>query len=196
MPAAGDAAEALARFEEAWEIVRREGQAIYRYGYVPSLVSRLVKAHRVTGNLDAADATAGEGLEIFPGFTDLVFEQAQCAKRRGDLAASAELFERCLEWGDAPAKYSATVGCGTYMALSALAEVQAARGDLEQAERLFTDCLQTYPDFLGVVLPAAAIMLRRGTGADDTVARMEELVTAMTPSVRFMRSEERRVGKE
>src|SRR5436190_8438086 len=100
--AAGDAGGALARFRDAWEIVRREGQAIYRHGYVPSLVSRLVKAYRVTGDLDTADTTAREGLEIFPGFTDLVFEQAQCAKQRGDLSSSAELFERCLESGDAP----------------------------------------------------------------------------------------------
>src|SRR3954452_3510423 len=164
--AAGDAGGALARFRDAWEIVRREGQAIYRHGYVPSLVSRLVKAYRVTGDLDAADTTAREGLEIFPGFTDLVFEQAMCAKRRGDLAGSAELFERCLEWGDAPAKYSATVGCGTYMGLSALAEVRAARGELDEAERLFTECLDRYPEFLGVVLPAAALMLRRGADAD------------------------------
>src|SRR4051812_44373486 len=184
--AAGDAGGALARFRDAWEIVRREGQAIYRHGYVPSLVSRLVKAYRVTGDLDAADTTAGEGLEIFPGFTDLVFEQAQCAKRRGDLALSAELFERCLEWGDAPARDSATVGCGTYMAMSALAEVQFARGDLEEAERLFTRCLGKYPNFLGVVLPAAATILRRGADAETAAARIEELVASMTPSVRFM----------
>ena len=184
--AAGDATKALARFEESWELVRKEGQAIYRYGYVPSLVSRLTKAYRVTGDLEASDATANEGLEIFPGFTDLVFEQAQCAKRRGDLDLSAELFERCLEWGDAPAKYSATVGCGTYMALSALAEVRFARGELEEAERLLTKCLSRYPNFLGVVLPAAATILRRGADAEAAVARIEELVEAMTPSVRFM----------
>src|SRR5256714_4334129 len=186
MPAAGDAAEALARCEEAGEIGRREGQAIRRYGYVPSLVWRLVKAYGVTGDLDAADTTAREGLEIFPGFTDLVFEQAMCAKRRGDLALSAELFERCLEWGDAPARYSATVGCGTYMALSALAEVQFARGDLQEAERLFTKCLGRYPNFLGVVLPAATTILRLGADAETAIARIEELVESMTPTVRFM----------
>jgi glycosyltransferase involved in cell wall biosynthesis len=184
--AAGDAAQALARFEESWEILKGEREAIYRFGFVPSLVSRLVKAYRVTGDLAAADATALEGLEIYPGFTDLVFEQAQCAKQRRDLAEAAELLERCLEWGDAPAKYSATVGCGSYMALSALADVRAAQGELEEAERLFTDCLDRYPNFLGVVLPAAAAMLRRGADPDAVVARMEELVTGMTSSVRFM----------
>jgi len=184
--AAGDAGKALARFEESWEIVRREREAIYRYGYVPSLVSRLVKAYRVTGHLDAAEATAAEGLEIYPGFTDLVFEQALCAKQRGDLGRSVELFERCMEWGDAPAKYSATVGCGSYMALSALAEVRAARGELDEAERLFTRCLSDHPEFLGVVLPATATILRRGADARTAVARIEELVSGMTPSVRFM----------
>jgi tetratricopeptide (TPR) repeat protein len=184
--AAGDAGAALARFREAWDLLRKEGEEIYRRGYAPSLVSRLVKAYRVTGDLDAAEATAREGLEIFPGFTDLVFEQAMCAKRRGDLALSAELFERCLEWGDAPARYSATVGCGTYMALSALAEVQFARGDLQEAERLFTKCLGRYPNFLGVVLPAATTILRLGADAETAIARIEELVESMTPSVRFM----------
>jgi tetratricopeptide (TPR) repeat protein len=72
------------------------------------------------------------------------------------------------------------------MAMSALAEVQFARGDLEEAERLFTRCLGKYPNFLGVVLPAAATILRRGADAETAAARIEELVASMTPSVRFM----------
>ncbi|MFL5883949.1 MAG: glycosyltransferase [Thermoleophilaceae bacterium] len=184
--AAGEAAAALKCFEESWEILRKDLDSIYRFGYVPSLLSRLVKAYRVTGDLAAADATAVQGLEIYPGFTDLVYEQAQCAKQRGDVARAVELFERCLEWGDAPSKYSATNGCGTYLALMALAEVQAAAARHDEADRLFTQCLDRYPEFLGVVLPASVNMLRSGVEPAGVAARVGELVAAMTPSVRFM----------
>ncbi|MBA2636876.1 MAG: hypothetical protein H0U79_01415 [Solirubrobacterales bacterium] len=53
-------------------------------------------------------------LALFPGFTDVVLEQARAAKALGGDATAADELTRCLELGDAPSKYSATVGCGTY----------------------------------------------------------------------------------
>ena len=83
--------------------------------------SRVVIALRESGKLAEASAQADAGLEVFPGFTDLVFHQANIAKESGDVEESRRLYERCLEMGDAPARYTATVGCGSYLALMALA---------------------------------------------------------------------------
>jgi tetratricopeptide (TPR) repeat protein len=179
--AAGDAPAALAQFQRAWDGLRGEDDLDQR-GYVPSLISRLTKALRVNGQLEAAEAQADEGLAIFPGFTDLVFEQAACARDRGDKVAARELFERCLEMGDAPSNYSATVGCGSYLVLVQLAELS----EPDAAADLLSDCLERHPAYLGSVLPLATALLRRGDAPVDVVDRVERLVASVTPSVSFM----------
>src|SRR3954454_18542011 len=112
--AIGEDRNARASFERAWELMRGRPD-LAAYGYVPSLVARLVRARRMTGGLDAAIELADEGLQLLPGFTDLVFEQAEAARAAGRTDAAAALFERCLAMGDAPSKYSATAGRGSYL---------------------------------------------------------------------------------
>ena len=66
--------------------------------------------------------------KLFPDHTDLVMEAAVSARSRGDLARAAELARRCLEMGDAPADYAATMGAGTFLALSLLANLSEPPG--------------------------------------------------------------------
>ncbi|GAC1322118.1 MAG: hypothetical protein NVSMB25_16860 [Thermoleophilaceae bacterium] len=183
--AVGDERRALEQFQKAWRMLEDDHQRTL-YPYVPSLSSRYVKALRVCGELDAARAQADEGLRLFPGFTDLVFEQACCARDSGDRLAAAELFERCLEMGDAPARYSATVGCGSYLALVALAELRASIGQADAAEGLLLRCLDENRSFLGAVYPLAGLMLRRGHEPEAVVEAIDARIETMTPSVNFM----------
>lgn len=183
--AAGDAERALAEFRIAWDMLRGDG-ALTTYGFAPSLASRLVKALRVCGRLDEGEQTAAEILELFPGFTDIVFEQALIARARGDVATATALLRRCLEMGDAPASYSSTVGCGTYLARVSLAEVERERGDLAAAEALLRENLELHPGYLGTVELLADTLLRTGTSPADVVTAIHEGVESLTPSVRFL----------
>jgi tetratricopeptide (TPR) repeat protein len=183
--AAGDEKKALASFQKAWDKLSGDQQRT-SYGYMPSLTNRLVKALRICGDLDGAEARAGDGLKLFPGFTDLVLEQAKCARARGDLDAAVALTERCIEMGDAPSAYSSTVGSGTYLALLALAELHTLRGRRAEAEQVLLSCLERYPAFLGAVLPLASAMLASGKDAAEVVDAIESRVTDITPSVNFM----------
>jgi tetratricopeptide (TPR) repeat protein len=183
--AIGDPGRALEQFRKAWRML--EGDPGRRtYPYVPSLASRYVKALRITGDLAGAHRQADEGLALFPGFTDLVFEQACAARDAGDHETAIGLLERCLEMGDAPPKYSATVGCGSYLALLALADVHARLRQDADAERLLVSCLERYPTFLSAVYPLAVAMLRRGADAPAVVAAIESRVAELTPSARFL----------
>ncbi len=183
--AAGDAERALAEFTKAWDVVRADG-ALRTYGYVPSLVSRLVKAQRVCGRLDIGEQTAEDVLGIFPGFTDIVFEQALMARARGDVSRARTLFEQCLQMGDAPASYSATVGCGTSLARACLAELARELNDWPEAERLLRENLEQHPGFLGTVEPLADTLLRRGVPASEVVETIHAGVATLSPSVRFL----------
>jgi glycosyltransferase involved in cell wall biosynthesis len=154
----------------------------HNYPYMPSLASRVVIALREAGRHDEAHAQADAGLEVFPGFTDLVFHQATIARERGDKAAARALYRRCLEMGDAPSRYTATVGCGSYLALMAL----AALADGDEQQDLLTRCLEEHPAFYGPILPLATAMLQAGSGPDEVVAAIESRVERPTATVHFM----------
>jgi tetratricopeptide (TPR) repeat protein len=88
--------------------------------------------------------------------------------------------------GDAPSRYSPMVGCGSYLALGALADIRRDQGDFEECERLLGECLREHRGFLGAVHPFAAVMLVRGKDPQETVDTVEQVVAKLTPSVHFM----------
>ena len=183
--AAGDAKAALAQFEQAWEMLKGDPERT-AFGFVPSLTNRLVKALRTNKRYEDAVAISEEGLEIFPGFTDLLLEQAHCAREQGNLEEAAEIVKRCLKMGDAPSRYSPMVGCGSYLALGVLADIRRDQGDFEECERLLEECLREHPGFLNAVHPFAAVMLARGKDPEFVVEKLESVVAKLTPSVHFM----------
>ncbi|MBX5470336.1 MAG: tetratricopeptide repeat protein [Thermoleophilaceae bacterium] len=183
--AAGDAERARERFAKAWRLLENDPERT-AYGYVPSLTNRYVKALRVTGRHAEARAVAEEGLRLFPGFTDLVLEQAHVARALGDLDEAARLIERCLEMGDAPSRYSPMVGCGSYVALNALADIRREQGELAEAEALLDRALREHPTYLGSVRPLAEAMLARGVDPEEVAAHVEQAVETPTASTLFM----------
>jgi tetratricopeptide (TPR) repeat protein len=180
--ATGDVTRALTHFERAWTTVRGAGR-LSSDGYAPALGSRYVHALRNAGRLDDVASVGDEVLEIFPGFTDIVLEQALAAR---DPERQEALLRRCLQMGDGPSRYSATVGCGTYRPLVALAEALRRRGAVEEAEETLRGCLREHPGFLAAVDPYAALMLRRGVPAAEVVETVHALVADSSPSMRFL----------
>jgi glycosyltransferase involved in cell wall biosynthesis len=183
--AAGDRAASLVEFERAWALLE---QATNRdsYKFAPALLSRLVKALRACRRPRDALALAERGLERFPGFTDLVLEQARAAVALGERDRAIELFERCIEMGPAPHRYTATAGCGSYLPRIHLAELRRDAGELEQAIELLEHCVRAHPDFVGSILPYAGALLADGLEPDAVVRRLESLLADMSPAARFM----------
>ncbi len=182
--AAGDPARARRSFAAAWDALRDDPQRA-RYGFVPSLGSRYVRTLRAAQD-PGTDALAEEVLELFPGYTDVVLEQALLAGARGEEERCIALLERCLEMGDAPAVYSPTVGAGGSIARVQLAEVLAAVGRHDEAEAQLERTLELHPDFLGTVNPLASLLLRRGVPAHEVVGHIHDRVAEVTPSIRFV----------
>jgi glycosyltransferase involved in cell wall biosynthesis len=172
-------------FARAWGKVCVDPN-IRAYGYAPSLAARYVRSLRFTGRLDTVDAVAADVLAIFPGFTDIVYEQGFAARRRKDFDAAVAHFEKCLAMGDAPSVYSATVGCGTSMASCALAEVHLERDDVEAAEAVIRRAIAKYPAYLGNVELMATVLVRRGVPADAMVEELESLVGELSPTACFL----------
>ncbi|MGN6189777.1 MAG: glycosyltransferase [Conexibacter sp.] len=183
--AVGDAHAALTEFERAWELIVNDPQG-RTWGFMPALVSRLVRGLRIVGRHEDCIARGAEGLARYPGFTDIVFEQAAATLALGDVDGALRLYRECIAMGDAPSRYTATVGMGTFLPTIAIAEIHHARGETAAAVRLLDDCLGEFPGFFGLVLPFAAALLADGRAPEEVVARVEARVAQLTPTVRFM----------
>ncbi|MGA9875589.1 MAG: glycosyltransferase family 2 protein [Solirubrobacteraceae bacterium] len=183
--AAEEPEAALAEFECAWALLEALPDRD-SYQFAPALMNRLVKALRACGRAADAIVRAEEGLERFHGFTDLVFEQAIAMLALGRQECAAELFERCIEMGDAPSRYTATVGSGTYLPRIQLAEMRRVSGDSEAAIELLEWCLREHSQFPGSVLPYASASLASGIEADVVVAALERHVSNPSAAARFM----------
>jgi len=183
--AAGDPRGALEEFERSWALLQSmpDGES---YEFAPALMSRLVKALRACNRPQDAFARAEEGLERFPQFTDLVLEQAFAMIALGDGDRAIALLERCVEMGDAPGRYTAMLGSGTYLPRICLAELRQARGELVLAIELLERCLREYPQFIGSVLPYTSALLADGTDPAEVVAKLEQHVPHPSPAARFM----------
>jgi tetratricopeptide (TPR) repeat protein len=183
--AIGDARSALAELERAWELIEHDPQG-RTWGFMPALASRLVRALRICGRHEDCIARGAAALARYPGFTDVVFEQAAATLALGDADGALRLYRECVEMGDAPSRYTATVGMGTFLPTIAIAEIHHARGETAEAVALLDACLGEYPGFFGLVLPFAAALLADGVDPDEVVARVEARVARLTPTVRFM----------
>ncbi len=183
--AAGDRVAALVEFERSWELLETLSER-NSYQFAPTLMSRLVKALRVCGRPQDALARAEEGLVRFPGFTDLVLEQALATIALGQRDRAIELCERCIEMGEAPRRYTATAGAGTYLPRLHLAELRRAQGDLQRAIELLEYCLREHPRFIGSVLTYASALLANGMEPDAVVGELERHMPDPAPAARFM----------
>jgi tetratricopeptide (TPR) repeat protein len=183
--AAGDTAGSLVHLETAWEKLESDPERL-EYGYFPSLASRRVKALNANGrHTDALDAADGV-LRLLPSFTDVVLEQALAHRGLGDTEQAIEAFERCIAMGDAPARYSATVGAGSFHARSLLAEVYIGAGRLDDAADELQHVLEHHPAFIGAVEPFTRVLLRSGVPAPEVAQRLAALVPEPTPGQRFL----------
>ncbi len=181
--AGGDAEASLREFEQAWAMVKVQGPLIVEFA--PILVCRLVRALRVCGRSQDAIDLATEGLELYPGYTDLVFEQASAALNLDCTDDAVAYFQRCMEMGDAPPPYTASLGCGTYLPRIVLANLHMRNGELEEALALLRWCAERHPEFFGLILPYASALLSAGNSSESVVAEIERCVPRVTPTVRF-----------
>ncbi len=182
---AGVPEAALVEFERAWELMEVDPDREVLQ-FAPALANRLVRALRACGRPEDARVRAQDALERFPGFTDLVLEQAAASASMGEEERAIELYEQCIAMGDAPRRYTATVGCGSYLPRIALGELRHARGEVEQAVELLEHCVREHPTFIGSVLPYASALLAAGTKPEDVVAEVQRHIPDPPPAARFL----------
>jgi glycosyltransferase involved in cell wall biosynthesis len=180
----GETERAIEEFEISWRLVT-DGE-IMRGSFVPSLAWRLLKAQRIAGRHEESLTRAEEFLERFPGFTDLVFEQGHAALALGREDEAYAYFEKCIEMGDAPSRYTAQVGAGTFLPRTILALRHIARGEHAEAVAQMRWCADHNPEFFGIIHPYATALLRSGMEPAEAAAEVESKLKNVSPTSRFM----------
>ncbi len=182
---AGHPEAALAELERAWELLEADpdGETLQ---FAPALANRLVRSLRACERFEDAIARAQVALERFPGFTDLVLEQASANASLHREERAIELYEQCIAMGDAPRRYTATVGCGSYLPRIALGELRLARGEVAQAVALLEYCVREHPRFIGSVLPYANALLVQGAAPEKVVREVERRLPDPPAAARFL----------
>lgn len=166
---------ARAHLERALELARDDRSDWHSAQFAPLMVSRLVTARRTTGDLEGALELIAEGLGWWPDFTDIVFERALIHRDRREWDAARTDAERCLELGDAPARYVAMQGKGSHQARMLLAGILSDEGDHTAAAEELTETLRSCPDFLPIVLDLTRQLLHTKP-AIDVIAEIERLL--------------------
>jgi tetratricopeptide (TPR) repeat protein len=182
--ALGDVDKALPEFEKAHALIDQAGTVAHEY--VPSLTSRTVKALRTAGRYEESQRRADQGLERFPGFTDLVYEQGITAIAMNRIEDAIGYLRRAIEMGDAPSKYTAMIGAGTFLPRAALATIYVNRREPGQAVELLRWSLEHHPDHLGTIFPYATALLQSGEQPQTVVADIEQRVEKLNAAARFM----------
>ena len=182
--ASGEVERAVEQFEMA--VVKLEAQDAYWHEYAPSLILRSVKALRAAGRFDEALRRSEHALQRFPGFTDLVFEQGMSSIGADRTDDAFRFLEQAIEMGDAPAKYTATVGSGTFIPRIILATMFLNRGEWEPALERLSWCIEHHPEHIGTIYPYATALLKSGTESAEVVARVEKAGPKLTAAGRFM----------
>lgn len=167
----GSEEKALEHFQRSWDLIK-DDEHFRLYGFVPSMVTRYVRALRMFEKYDLMDEACANIHRKFKGFTDVYFEQALAKLDAGERDEGIRYLEKCIELGDAPALYSATVGAGTFLAEMRYAQVELDEGDTEAAMARMKRIRQEYPTFLGLIDTYVTLLLATGTDPDDVVAEM------------------------
>jgi tetratricopeptide (TPR) repeat protein len=183
---AGDFGAATHHLTTAWTLLDREGTlATVEYG--PLVVGGLVRALRGEGRLDEADTRARAGLELFPEFTDLVWELGATALARGEIADARRHFERCRRMGDAPPRHGGQSGAGTYFPRIALASIALDHDHDPAAARAHLQwCLTHHPGYLGVAGPYVTASLRDGEAPATVRRALESALHGIPTAVRLV----------
>ena len=164
---------ACSHLDRAWAALRLESGWTGK-GYAPMLAARVAQAKREAGDTRGARAGIDLALSYYSDHTELMLQAAMCARDDRDLDEAARLAERCLEQGDAPAKYGAVVGAGTYLARTLLAEIRTHQGRPAEAEALYRSSLEQHPDYVGPLLPLVSLEIARGAEPSAVCVRLAD----------------------
>ena len=180
--ASGEWNDAHLWFERALGELRGESEHWHRQPWAPLLVQRATTARRMCGDPAATIELADEGLALWPDYTDLRYEQARASADMGAWDAAAGHALAAIEQGDAPSRYVAVSGKGSFQARHVLAQALRARDDLDGAREQLTAALEQAPHYHAALGDLVDVLVAQGLTGDALDAAIDEVLGDRTDS--------------
>ena len=119
-----------------------------------------------------AIALAKEALQWWPDYTDLIHEEALAHLAQRDFEGAARAAERAIAQGDAPSRYVAVSGKGSFQTRVLLAQALREQGDRAAAREQLTAAVREAPNYLSSSIELVQLLLddNAGDGAAAFVA--------------------------
>ena len=127
--------------------------------YAPFLLKNLGVCLKQLRRYNESLRLLSDAQEAFPDYTDLEFVKGLAYLDMFDLPTAAQSFLRCLELGEAPARYVTQQGLGSYHAWAMLGLTFKALEKYEQAVQAFVKSLQSNPREITAVKGLAEVLL-------------------------------------
>lgn len=180
----GQWSDALSWLERALHELRIEAKAQdytwYMQPWAPLLTHRTMVARRMTGDFDGALTLAKEGLELWPEYTDLVWEQAHSHLDKGDYQRAAQSARTAISMGDAPARYVAVAGKGSYQARELLARALSQLGDNVGAQHELEQALREEPHYHPAVVMLMKLLAGEGWSNERIDEHLDQILSRVT----------------
>lgn len=127
-------------------------------GYSSKLVVRRIMCFEELGRYDDALNAIGEGLKMYPEFTDLEFLKGiiHLKERRYTLAIKS--FEKCIQLGTPPIQLEFIKGAGTFRPYMALGGVYYKFEDYQEALRAYENALKFNPTLRNPIYKIGSIL--------------------------------------
>lgn len=150
----GNLAEAEAKLKEGWEKVN------INESYAHLVLLKLIAClHWQKKNSQAIDLCK-LGLKLYPDYSDLYYYYGICLVKSGDLLSARKVLLEGLSIGESPNKYISLAGCGSYLNLYILGQIEEQCFNFQWALDYYSQALGLQPQNLKYLKGLIRVLLR------------------------------------
>ncbi len=150
----GQLLEAETKLREGWETVNIHDS------YAHCLLLKLIACLHAERKDREALVYCHQGLEHYPDFADIYYYYGICLMKTGDSEEAKRILLRGLLQGESPKKYISQSGCGSYLNLCALAQIEEERSSFETASAYYLQALRLQPNHLPYLKRLIKVLLK------------------------------------
>lgn len=146
--------EAETELKKGWEKADRQA------GYAHYLLLKLIACLHQQKKDPEAIAYCRRGLDLYPGYADILYYYGICLLKTGDSETAREALLQGLQQGESPKKYVSQAGCGSYLNLVALGEIEERDSNFEAASAYYLQAFRLQAHQLSYLKRLLRVLLK------------------------------------
>lgn len=150
----GNILEAEVILKEGWRRVN-----VYE-SYAHRLLTKLIDCLHRQRNYAEALLYCSKGLKLYPDYADIYYYYGLCLMNTGNLEEARNILLRGLHQGESPSKYVSQAGCGSYLNILALGQIEEQDTNFGLALDYYLQALRLQPYNLSILKSFLRVLLK------------------------------------